>query len=85
MRRLNELSHLDLCCLTFSLSTLHINDFPNDSFLKKEDDRCRLKFGAENPRAKTESAIFDYLVFLAFKGSPFFRKNGHFMFNYFRL
>ena len=27
-------SHVDLRCLTFSLSTLHINVFPNDSVLK---------------------------------------------------
>ena len=31
---LNEPSHLDLCCLTFSLSTSHINVFPNDSLFK---------------------------------------------------
>ena len=30
----NEPSHLDLRCLTFSLSALHIN-FPIDSLLKK--------------------------------------------------
>ena len=52
MRRLNEPSHLDLRCLTFSLSTLHINVFLNDSLLKKKkkkkaDDKYRLKFGAE--------------------------------------
>ena len=29
-----ESSDLDLCCLTLSLSTLHINVFPNDSLLK---------------------------------------------------
>ena len=29
MRRLNEPSHLDLRCLTFSLSTSHINVFQN--------------------------------------------------------
>ena len=34
MRWLNEPSHLDLCCLTFSLSALHINVFPSDSSLK---------------------------------------------------
>ena len=34
MRRLNEPSHLDLCSLTYSLSTLHINVFPSDSFVK---------------------------------------------------
>ena len=34
MRRLNEPSHLDLCCLTFNLSTLHINVFLNDSLLR---------------------------------------------------
>ena len=54
MRRLIEPSHLDLRCLTFSLSTLHINVFPNDSLKKKKkkkkkkaDDKCRLKFGTE--------------------------------------
>ena len=46
--RLNEPSHLDLCCLTHSLSSLHINVFPNDSLLKekKQTTKCRLKFGA---------------------------------------
>ena len=34
MKRLNEPSHLDLRCLTFSLSTSHINVFPNDSLFK---------------------------------------------------
>ena len=44
----NEPSHLDLRCLTFSLSTLHINFFPSDSlFKKKADNKCRLKFGTE--------------------------------------
>ena len=32
----NEPSHLDLRCLTFSLSALHINFFPFDSLLKKK-------------------------------------------------
>ena len=31
-----EPSHLDLRCLTFSLSTLHINFFPSDSLLKNK-------------------------------------------------
>ena len=35
MRKLNEPSHLDLRCLTFSLSTLLINVFPNDSLIKR--------------------------------------------------
>ena len=60
MRRLNEPSHLDLRCLTFSLSTLHINVFPNDSLLKKKkkkkkkktDDKCLLKFGAKRVKSK---------------------------------
>ena len=49
----NEPSHLDLCCLTFSLSTLHINYFPSDTLFKKKqqkkktDDKCCLKFGTE--------------------------------------
>ena len=44
----HEPSNLDLRCLTFSLSTLHINFFPSDSlFNKRADDKCRLKFGAE--------------------------------------
>ena len=41
-----EPSHLDLRCLTFSLSTLHIN-FSSDKLLKKKSRRCRLKFGTE--------------------------------------
>ena len=32
----HEPSHLDLRCLTFSLSTLHINFLPNDSLLEKK-------------------------------------------------
>ena len=44
----NEPSHQDLCCLTFLISTLHINYFSIDSLLKiKADDQCHLKFGAE--------------------------------------
>ena len=44
----NEPSHLDLRCLTFSLSTLNKNFFPCDSLLKNEaDNKCRLKFGTE--------------------------------------
>ena len=34
--RWDEPSHLDLRCLTFSLSTLHINFFPSDSLFKKK-------------------------------------------------
>ena len=40
-------SHLDLRCLTFSLSTLDINFFQSDSLFKKADNKCRLKFGTE--------------------------------------
>ena len=40
----NEPSHQDLCCLTFSLSTLHINFFPKDSLLK---NKRKEKFGTE--------------------------------------
>ena len=51
----NELSHLDLHCLTFSLSTTLINFFPSGSLLKKKkkkaDDKCAPKFGTE--RIKT--------------------------------
>ena len=76
MRRLSEPSHLDLRCLTFSLSTLHINVFPNDSLLKYKnaDDKCRLKFGAKrvNKEAKCVLSIllndgvclYDVLVIL---------------------
>ena len=39
MRRLIEPSHLDIRCLTFSLSTLYINVFPNDSLLKYKSRR----------------------------------------------
>ena len=46
----NEPSHLDLRCLTFSLSTLHIH-FPSGTLFKKNnkktDDKYRLKFGTE--------------------------------------
>ena len=46
---LYEPSHLDLRCLTFSLSILGINFFSSDYLLKKKkaDDKCRLKFGTE--------------------------------------
>ena len=49
MRRLIEPSHLDLRCLKFNLSTLHINVFPNNNLskYKKADDKFRLKFGTE--------------------------------------
>ena len=52
-----EPSQLDLRCLTFSLSTLHINVFPNKSLLKKKkaDDKCRLKFGAERVNSTSTS------------------------------
>ena len=55
--RSNKTSHLDLRCLTFTLSTLHINVFPNDSLLKikKADDKCRLNFGAE--RVKLSNSV----------------------------
>ena len=53
----NEPSHLDLRCLTFSLSTLHIDFFPSDSSFKtkkkkqkknkKTDDIGHLKFGTK--------------------------------------
>ena len=47
-----EPAQQDLRYLTLSLSALHINLFPIDSFLKtKADDKCRLKFGTE--RVKT--------------------------------
>ena len=39
MGRLNEPSHLDLRCLTFNLSTLHIKVLPNDSLLKLKSRR----------------------------------------------
>ena len=57
MRRLNEPSHLDLRCFTFSLSTSHINVFPNENLLKKKkkkkaDGKCRLKFGADRVTSK---------------------------------
>ena len=29
-----------------------MNIFPNDSLLKKADDKCRLKFGAERVKKK---------------------------------
>ena len=44
----NELSHHDLRCSTFSLTTLHIDFFPIDSVLKnKADKKCSLNFGGE--------------------------------------
>ena len=43
MRRLSEPSHLDLRCLTFSLSTLHINVFPSDSLLKQKKKKKKKK------------------------------------------
>ena len=41
-----EPSHLDLHCLTFSLSALHIYQFIY-IYIRKGDDKCGLKFGAE--------------------------------------
>ena len=58
MRRLNEPSHLELRCLTFSLSTLHINVFPKEVCkTKKADDKCRLKFGAERVNTLCETDV----------------------------
>ena len=37
-----EPSHLDLRCLTFSLSTLHINHFPTESLFKKKQSRRQM-------------------------------------------
>ena len=36
-------SHLDLRCLTFSLSIFHINFSPNDSFLQKKKKKKNKK------------------------------------------
>ena len=57
----NEPSHLDLRCLTFSLSLLHINFFRNDTLLEKQnvDDKCRLKFGTERVKALITIAAED--------------------------
>ena len=48
MRRLNEPSHLDLCCFTFSLLALH-KRLSKHRFvkIKKKVDKCRLKFGTK--------------------------------------
>ena len=37
-----EPSHLDLRCLTFSLSTLHMNFFSSDSLLRKEKQTTKV-------------------------------------------
>ena len=48
----NEPSHLGLRCLTFSVSTLHINFFPMDSlFRTKTDDKCRLNFDSKRVKS----------------------------------
>ena len=58
----NEPSHLGLCCLTFSFSTLHINFFPMDSWFRtKADDKC-LKFGSERVKSNTVSAVHNCLI-----------------------
>ena len=49
------MAHLDLRCLTFSLSTLHINFFPSNKLLKKADYKCRLKFGTKRAKDKTNA------------------------------
>ena len=59
----NELSHLGLCYLTFSFSTLHINFFTMDSlFRRKADDECRLKFGSERINKKSDDDDNDEYV-----------------------
>ena len=64
MRRLNEPSHLDLRCLTFILSNLHINVFPNDNLLKKKaDDKCLLKFDAERVNANIVPVTHNYRIY----------------------
>ena len=52
MRRLNEPSHLELRCLTFCLSTLHTNAFPNDSLLKKNKKKKKKKKKPKNNKKK---------------------------------
>ena len=39
----NEPSNVDLRCLKFSLSTLHINLFPSDSLLRKKKKKKKKK------------------------------------------
>ena len=67
----NEPSHLDLCCLTFILSTLYINFFPSDSLLKKKkkrkkkkaDDKVRLEFGIERVKCFLYNPFFSPIGF----------------------
>ena len=58
-----ELSHQGLCCLTFSLSALHII-FPIDILLKKSkaDDKCSLKCGAERVNVYMVDSLFQIVV-----------------------
>ena len=41
--RWDKSSHLDLSCLTFSLSTLYINFFPSNSLFKKKQNKKKKK------------------------------------------
>ena len=56
---INEPSHLELCCLTLSLSTLHINVFPNDSLLKKKKEKKQTTNVVWNlaPKELTQCAV----------------------------
>ena len=52
----SEPSHMDLRCLTSSLSTLQLNLIPSDSLLKnKTDDICRLKCGTGRVKGLNET------------------------------
>ena len=60
----NEPSHRDLRCLTFSLSTLHINLIPINTFVKnKADDKCRLTFGTERVKWGGSAVISEGIQF----------------------
>ena len=63
MRRLNEPSHLDLRCLTFSLSLLHISSQAIVCLNKNADDKCRLKFGIEELRKLYFQAYSRTIIF----------------------
>ena len=52
-----ESSHLDLCCLTFSLSTLHINFLSSNSLLKKEKQTTNVIWNLAPKELTSEWAI----------------------------
>ena len=58
----NELSQLDLCCLTFSLSISHLNFFPSNNLLRKKKKKKKNK--ADNKCRNSALKELKYQLFL---------------------